>query len=147
VIKRCCGCKNDKSIEDFAINRSKSDGRATMCKACKKAYNQAYYAVTRDRHKPGRAASRILARESAQRNVHEYLRSHPCIDCGETDIVVLEFDHLRDKKFGISDMINAGMRWPRILAEIEKCDVVCANDHRRRTATTFGWRKAIAVAA
>lgn len=69
-----------------------------------------------------------------------YLRAHPCVDCGETDIVVLEFDHLRDKRAAISQMIgNQELR--TIKAEIEKCDVVCANCHRRRTAQRGGWYK------
>jgi hypothetical protein len=32
--------------------------------------------------------------------------------------------------------------WSRVLLEIEKCDVRCANCHRRRTAQQYGWRKA-----
>ena len=78
MTKRCCECKNVKPIEEFAINRSKPDGVASMCKACKKIYNQTYYAATKERHKAGRAASRDRLKEIAQRNVHEYLRCHPC---------------------------------------------------------------------
>ena len=63
----------------------------------------------------------------------QYLREHPCVDCGETDPVVLEFDHLREKLFGIGQML-ADRPWRDVLAEIEKCEVVCCNCHRRRTA-------------
>jgi hypothetical protein len=66
-------------------------------------------------------------------------------DCGETDIVVLDFDHLGDKVNEITDMITAAMCWESIQAEIAKCEVVCANDHRRRTARAFGWRRALAA--
>jgi hypothetical protein len=71
--------------------------------------------------------------------IQDYLGTHPCVDCGETDIVVLDFDHQGDKTEGISAMITAGKPWPLILAEIERCEVVCSNDHRRRTAKAFGW--------
>jgi hypothetical protein len=70
--------------------------------------------------------------------VYEYLREHPCVDCGETDTVVLEFDHLRDKVAGISVLANRQVDWEVIAAEIEKCDVVCANCHRRRTCARLG---------
>ena len=63
----------------------------------------------------------------------EYFRANPCIDCGETDPLVLEFDHLRDKKFEVSQAFY-GRSWQSILDEIAKCYVVCANCHRRRTA-------------
>ena len=57
------------------------------------------------------------------------------MDCGENDIVVLEFDHIGDDKLSsISLMISRAASWTTILKEIEKCEVVCANDHRRRTA-------------
>ena len=67
----------------------------------------------------------------------EYFKAHPCCDCGETDPVVLEFDHLRDKAFEITAKLVT-YRWQRILDEIDKCEVVCANCHRRRTAKRRG---------
>jgi hypothetical protein len=52
--------------------------------------------------------------------------------------VVLEFDHLRDKVANISKLVHLGADWETTLAEIAKCEVVCANCHRRRTARRAG---------
>jgi hypothetical protein len=71
-----------------------------------------------------------------------YLESHPCVDCGESDRSVLEFDHLEDKSFNIS----RGFRdrpWSQVLAEIEKCEVRCANCHKLRTGRSRGWYQAL----
>jgi hypothetical protein len=76
----------------------------------------------------------VRRRQRLQTLVLEYLLEHPCVDCGETDPIVLEFDHLRDKVANISSMINVRRPWQAIVEEIAKCDVVCANCHRRRTA-------------
>jgi hypothetical protein len=141
--KRCYACKQDKLLAEFPINRKRRDGRGTLCKACKQTYNAAYYLRTKNRHNPGRAERRKRARDEAREKVYEYLSSHPCVDCGEADIVVLDFDHQGDKVAEINNMINDGRAWSSILAEIAKCEIVCANDHRRRTAATFGWRRAV----
>ena len=72
----------------------------------------------------------------------QYLLTHPCVDCG--DPVVLEFDHLPEftKGFEIARAITASTRsWATIAAEIAKCEVVCANCHRRRTAKRARTRK------
>ena len=65
-----------------------------------------------------------------------------CVDCGNTDIRVLEFDHLPSNKklFGISGN-RVGIA--RLKEEIKKCDVVCANCHRIRTVERrqVCWRK------
>jgi len=58
-----------------------------------------------------------------------------CVDCGENNHIVLDFDHLKDKKYNISRMIHDGFSWKAILKEIQKCEVVCANCHRVRTYT------------
>lgn len=50
---------------------------------------------------------------------------------------MLEFDHLADKSFDIGQALSY-RNWQSILDEIEKCEVVCANCHRRRTARRNG---------
>jgi len=73
----------------------------------------------------------------------DYFLKHPCVDCGEPDIVVLEFDHRpgTDKKKDVSELLQQGSGWNQIFTEIVKCDVVCANCHRRRTYTRVkSWR-------
>src|SRR4051794_8192832 len=66
-------------------------------------------------------------------SIVKYLQSHPCIDCGETDIIVLEFDHVRGvKKFNVCSRIQVS--WDALLDEINKCEIRCANCHRRATA-------------
>lgn len=83
----------------------------------------------------------LRIRRALQERVYAYLCEHPCVDCGETDAVVLEFDHLRDKLAIVSRLVANGVVWERVLAEIEKCDVVRANCHRRRTAQRAGFYK------
>ena len=76
--------------------------------------------------------------ENLQKVVN-YLKEHPCVDCGETDPIVLEFDHIRDKHKEISRLISDGVSFEMIQKEIEKCEVRCANCHRKRTAIQLGW--------
>ena len=81
--------------------------------------------------------------------VREYLASNPCVDCGEADPLVLEFDH-RDpasKMGNIADIIcRAGWGKKRLQVEIEKCDVRCCNCHRKRTRAERHWLLDPAVA-
>ena len=67
--------------------------------------------------------------------VWAYLLEHPCVDCGENDIRVLEFDHRNpaEKTAAISRMVADRFSVDRIKVEVEKCDVRCANCHRRRS--------------
>lgn len=72
----------------------------------------------------------------------EYLRTHPCADCGEDDWIVLEFDHVRGTKtYCVAAMVGKGSAMSSLIEEVAKCDVVCANCHRRRTyARSPNWR-------
>lgn len=82
------------------------------------------------------------ARERVRAYINNYLKAHPCTDCGETDPIILEFDHVGEagtKKFNISDATRRGYGMNKIKAEIEKCEVRCANCHRKKTYERGGW--------
>jgi hypothetical protein len=67
-----------------------------------------------------------------------HLKANPCVDCGETDPVILEFDHLKTKDFNISDAARKGVSIKKLNDEIAKCEVRCANCHRRKTYERSG---------
>ena len=129
-MKRCPGCDKDKEVTDFSKHRKKPDGRQRLCKLCAKRVHDEYRRLN-----PGAQTKRNKSYvERVIRQVLQYLMEHPCVDCGETDPIVLEFDHVRGKKDKeVSWMIYQGYSWERVLTEIKKCDVRCANCHRRRT--------------
>lgn len=66
---------------------------------------------------------------------------NPCTDCGETNPVILEFDHRdsSEKSGTVSEMVITHSM-ELIEAEVAKCDVRCANCHRLKTARDFNWR-------
>ena len=102
----------------------------------KRAYGRAHYRRNKRIYKARAVAHTLKTRKKVLAYVDSYLRDHPCVDCGEADIIVLEFDH-RDRKakrFSVSDGIwNKSASLRSIKAEIAKCDVRCANCHRRKT--------------
>lgn len=65
----------------------------------------------------------------------DYLSTKKCIDCGEDDPIVLEFDHKKPElKFkSLSKMLSGHWSWESLTEEIAKCDIRCANCHRRKT--------------
>jgi len=73
--------------------------------------------------------------------VWEYLLQHPCVDCGESDPVVLDFDHIdaSSKSENICRIVTSGRSLKTLTQEIEKCEIRCSNCHRRRTASQFGY--------
>lgn len=77
--------------------------------------------------------------------VMTYLKSHACVDCSEADVRVLEFDHVRgEKRDNISHMICANFSLASLRAEIDKCEVRCANCHRKKTVERGNQYRSIA---
>jgi hypothetical protein len=128
-MKICHRCKESKPLTEFNLNRAKVDGYASTCRACMKVYRKEHY----HKYKKKVIVDVLCRRDDIRKEIWEYKASHSCIDCGESDPVVIDFDHLEDKEFNISHGVARGFSINRIMKEIEKCDVVCANCHRRRT--------------
>jgi len=118
--------------------------------ANRKAASQRHYIRNRDHilssarvwnanNKDVRQAKAKSVIDRNRKYILDFLKQHPCSDCKETDPVVLEFDHVRGKKLcNLSAMAQAAYSIRRIDEEIAKCEVVCANCHRRRTASRAG---------
>ena len=73
-----------------------------------------------------------LVKAANRGRVERYLLSHPCVDCGETDLRVLEFDHRPGevKSADVGRLLVTGFSWTSIERELAKCDVRCSNCHR-----------------
>lgn len=94
-----------------------------------------------------RRDSPILARAAkyrligARKELINAAKDVPCTDCGiKYPPYVMQFDHLRDKEFQIGNSFTFSLE--RVLAEIEKCEVVCANCHAERTHQRWIERRA-----
>ncbi len=138
--KWCYDCRRFKPIDAFAFHNKSTGTRQGRCRACHAKYRREHYIRNRDTYIRQEVGRIKRYREENRPLIREYLRGHPCVDCGETDIVVLDFDH-RDpaaKKYTVM-LLAAHKSWTRVLAEIEKCDVRCSSCHRRRTALQFDW--------
>lgn len=129
-------------LTDFNVRRAVPDGKQSRCRSC----SRLWYEENRDAHRANvrRNTKAILARN--RRLMTDYLLEHPCVDCGERDVRCLDFDHREgsDKVREVCRLIHNAGSWTRVLAEIEKCDVRCANCHRRVTVERGRfWRQTV----
>lgn len=131
--KFCRRCHKRKSPDAFGRRQRGTDILTSYCKECQRKYCHEHYQTHRARHNERRYANQVVYRRRNRATVDAYLFSHPCVDCGESDPIVLEFDHVRGtKRVEISRLIHLATA-ATLEAEIAKCDVRCANRHRRKT--------------
>lgn len=137
--KICVGCGAEKVITEFNWKSKPRGLRQVRCRSCTREQLKHHYRENRSYylHK-ARLRNEIVIEEQRQLLI-AYLATHPCVDCGEADIVCLEFDHVRGKKRGNVAHMLGDHSWETILEEIAKCEVRCANCHRRKTARQRGW--------
>ena len=68
--------------------------------------------------------------------IDEYKTAKGCRKCGyNAHPVALELNHIdpSTKEFTVSRILGSGFTWEKVLAEIEKCDVMCSNCHQIHT--------------
>lgn len=111
--KRCCHCKQEKPKTDFSYTKSVFDGLYAMCKSC-------------NLERLGKTLEK--ARDFRRKRKREM---GPCVDCGENNQILLEFDHVRGvKKAHVSQLLGQ----KSLEDEIEKTEIRCIICHRYKTA-------------
>jgi hypothetical protein len=135
-MKTCHSCHELKTEEEFNWRNKAKGKRNPTCRECMRLYIRNHYSNNVQYYVDKAVRRRRAYREELHKRVFEYFSTHPCLDCGEADPIVLEFDHIEQstKTAPISEMISEQRPWKVIMEEIEKCEVRCANCHRRRTA-------------
>ena len=139
--KKCSGCLEELSLDCFSFKSRSKGTLQAKCKKCHSDYRKLHYNSNRSYYIKKAKDRRHEDRERNRQFIIDFLSDKQCAACGEDDPVVLEFDHQRDKVAAISKMINECYSIAAILQEIEKCEILCANCHRRKTAAQFGFFK------
>ena len=140
-MKRCPQCGQYKPATEYYFRGHFSARFGPYCNPCQNAYCKAHYQRNKALHNQRRRINQKRYTHQTRVFLRQFLSDHPCVDCGENDPTVLEFDHVVAKKWEISHMVRSGYSIQRIEAEILKCEVRCANCHRRKTARDFNWFK------
>jgi hypothetical protein len=119
IICKSCGL-NSKNENDYVprYDRKSSNKRRNICWVCHREESKSYRKKYR----------------SKVRNIINSYKDVPCKDCGvKYPSYVMDFDHISDNKsFTVSDG-SANQSIEKLITEIKKCEVVCANCHRIRT--------------
>lgn len=131
--KKCSSCGVVKAVEDFNWRKKARGLRNGRCRQCMIAYHRRNYRESERRRANGRLQT-IRTRQRNTKYVNDYLATHPCVDCGFSDIRALDFDHTRDKTGNISALRFKGVAIKRLQEEMDKCEIRCANCHRIVTA-------------
>lgn len=140
-MKKCYTCQTEKEKSEFNKNKGRKDGLNSICRTCSNARSRQYYAENREKHLKVIGLRRDAERLKTRQYLYAYLKKHSCVDCGESRPATLDFDHVRGQKsFGISSAVGSHSL-NKIIKEMQKCEVRCANCHRIKTASERGWYK------
>jgi hypothetical protein len=123
-LRPCSGCNKEKPVSNFSakVQANGKKGWEGRCRPCSNA-------------------QKALQRFDLRTYVFEYLKKHPCVDCGETNVLALEFDHIHSKKFDIGTALVANISIDLVEKEIKKCVVRCSTCHRIKTHLEINsWR-------
>src|SRR4051794_24933960 len=128
VRKRCGKCGVEKPLDAF---HRRGSGWQTWCKPCRREYDTGY-------HRETRTVRRVQARARQLQFAAWYTalkEGKPCADCGGTfHPAAMQWDH-RPGTQKVADLgrLRSTTSKRRVLEEIAKCDLVCANCHAVRT--------------
>ena len=130
-MKECSKCKTIKPLTEFNKHSGRKDGLQNECKECCKIRDAKSY-KRRGKEKYIQTSKKLVDRNKTFVTRYKKIFGQ-CVDCGVKDYRVLQFDHIKDKKHNVSEMIYEGRKIQLIKEEIRKCEIRCANCHQIKT--------------
>lgn len=130
-MKNCTKCGENKEDSAFSF-RKDSQKLNGLCRECvaenkKRDYRKNKQAYLDRSHRSLR---------KCRKKLREFLigvKQVPCTDCGKCyPYYVMDFDHVDEKQASISQLVSNGAM-KKLVEELKKCEIVCANCHRERT--------------
>lgn len=99
-----------------------------------KEYQRNYQREWHQRNREKRVARMYERKRAIREHIQGMKNQLSCVDCGQRHPATLHFHHLNseDKVFDISHAVYRGLSLDKIVKEIEKCIVLCANCHAIR---------------
>src|SRR6266508_203623 len=135
----CSKCGLEKDIEQFPLRNRFTQRRQSYCVDCKSVMHKNWYEKNKEYQIANARKHTTQYRNTLNEYVWNYLLKHPCERCGESDPVVLEFNHLHSKDMAISKLVASTTNIKRLEKELKKTQVLCSNCHRRITVKERGW--------
>ena len=126
--KKCSKCK-----QEFEMTQKNQ----WYCKPCMALRKKEEYHRNKDKYVARYKGYRLAARQFK----YDYLKSHPCEQCGESRPEALDFDHIDRSKKTLIFAEASRYTVERLQEELKNCRVLCANCHRVHTAEQLGWYK------
>lgn len=138
-MKTCPKCGLDKPLRSFGFSPTRKIYQG-YCKVCAKSYAKHDYIKKKDYYIKKGNDGGTQRKNQIRKYIWEYLKTHFCVECGQQNPFTLDFDHrYGEKEFNISAAISSHMSLSRVIVEVKKCEVMCANCHRIKTAKDFSW--------
>lgn len=127
MTKKCFKCLRKLPLQNFKKHNGRSDGLQADCIECQAAYRREHYKKNKESYlSKAKKRNAIIRKQNS-----ELIRSlkKVCKNCGESHPACLQFHHREPhkKSFIVSQKLTISKE--RLLEEIAKCDVLCANCH------------------
>lgn len=127
--KKCTRCELLKPIDEFSWKSKKLNKKKSRCKTCISEIDKTTYTQNEKRRKQ----IRQTANERSKFNrefIKRYKKFLKCSKCGDDRWYVIDFHHIRDKEYELSNMTSSGFSIKKLKDEIRKCVPLCSNCHR-----------------
>ena len=131
-MKKCPRCKIEKCESDFSFKKNSKDNLQSLCKRCNNTQAKQYYKDDIKDHKSKVRIREKLYQKKVLAKVQLIRHKLGCAKCSENDPRCLDFHHLvASEKVANISLLTQRKSMKKIMKEIEKCEVLCANCHRK----------------